>query len=438
MINKSLRNMSALLVILILVSCRNAISPNNTTPATQKASQPTVSNPTSLEAATSTNPPKVVDTATLAIPSITSTPSKPNEYITIAQLNLWYHGPGCYGGFEAFDCSGNRTTALTPLLGKTYDSADPLVIKQQIDWATAYGVDAFSIEWTTPREVSGSLENNLDDAFLKAPNLNKIRWCIFYDFELRLKQTPGLNVDLSHGLNFNDPNVANTFVSDFDHFAQKYFSQAQYLKIDGRPVVYVWGTWNAQGNYADAFAQARKKAADRGFDVFIVGDIIRADTFKQNLAASYDANTNFTFLIQGLPAWPKDQGAAAIAVDHILGLWQKDIKDLKVTGRQDEVQLEPGFTPQFDNRLFSPDNSIYTPALTKDQVTTMAEVVRKYAQPVGSQGWKLVWLNTWNDWAETTTFEPTINDGLKYPAGNYQFDMLEVVRDVFGPETFAQ
>ena len=102
----------------------------------------------------------------------------PNEYITIAQMNLWFHGPGCYGGFEAFDCSGKRSTKLTPLLGKTYDSASAAVIRQQIDWAAEYGVDAFSIEWTTPREISGSIENILDDNFLKAPNINKVRWCI--------------------------------------------------------------------------------------------------------------------------------------------------------------------------------------------------------------------------------------------------------------------
>lgn len=68
----------------------------------------------------------------------------------------------------------------------------------------------------------------------------------------------------------------------------------------------------------------------------------------------------------------------------------------------------------------------------------MAEVVGKHARPVGSQGWRLVWLNTWNDWQETTTFEPTADEGPKYPAGNYPFDMLEVVREVFGPETFAR
>jgi len=63
-------------------------------------------------------------------------------------------------------------------------------------------------------------------------------------------------------------------------------------------------------------------------------------------------------------------------------------------------------------------------------------VVLKNAHPVGSQGWNLIWVNTWNDWAETTTVEPTVDQGPKYPAGNYGFDFLEVIRDVFGPEVF--
>ena len=110
----------------------------------------------------------------------------PNEYIVIAQLNFWYYGPGQYGGFENAD--GSRVTPLTPLLGKTYYASDPKVVYQQIEWAVEYGVDAFSIEWTTPRGVGccGSMEDTLDDVFLKSPNINKVRWAIFYDFPLRL------------------------------------------------------------------------------------------------------------------------------------------------------------------------------------------------------------------------------------------------------------
>jgi hypothetical protein len=391
--------------------------------------------PASSSTATSTNSP-----APSAAPVATTIPG-PNEYITIAQLNLWFHGPGCYGGFEAFNCSGKRTTNLTPLLGKTYDSASKDVIQQQIEWASEYGVDAFSIEWTTPREVPGSVEDILDDNFLKAPNLDKMRWCIFYDLILRLQQTPNLNVDLSRGVDFNDPHVYDTFISDFEHFAKKYFNQNQYLKIDDRPVVYIWGTWNASGRYKEAFQEARKKAADLGYDVYIVGDIIRTDHFYPGLASVYDATTNFVFFTPGSGTAAKNVGEAAVSLDGILTQWEKNISGLNVNGRKEKVILQPGFTPQYGDRLFREVNNIpsptYIPAENKQQVIEMATVVRQHAQPAGSQQWKLVWLNTWNNWAETTTFEPTIDSGPKYPAGNYQFDLLEVIREVFGPKTFS-
>ncbi|MBI5838897.1 MAG: glycoside hydrolase family 99-like domain-containing protein [Chloroflexi bacterium] len=418
-----MRKVITFLMLVILTAC------------TAKPSTP-ARVPTSSPFPRTSIPPTAAPTAApTAIPD-------PGEYIVIAQLNLWYFGPGCYGGFEAGDCSGKRTTPFEPALGHTYFSSDPDVIRQQIDWAADNGVDAFSLEWTTPRGVGccGSMEDNIDDAFLKAPNLDRIRWVIFYDLVLRILQTPGLNVDLSRGMDFDDPDVYNTFIADFDHFAKKYFGESHYLSIDDRPVIYIWGTWNAIGRFPEAFQEARQKAAAQGYDVYIVGDILRGDVFNEELASVYDANTNFTFLIPGISTWPQDVGQAAEIQGDVFKKWQAEIQGLKVAGRQEDVILQPGWAPQYDDRLFKAwqgQEGIYVPAMSKDQVVAMAEVARKYSEPVGSQGWKLIWINTWNNWAEATTIEPTIDQGPKYPAGNYQFDMLEIVRDIFGAETFG-
>lgn len=364
-----------------------------------------------------------------------------NQYVVVAQLNLWYYGPGCFGGFEAFNCSGQRNVLLTPYLGFTYRSVDPDVLHQQIEWAAEYGVDAFSLEWTTPRGVGGSLEPNIDDAFLKAPNLYKVKWAIFYDLVLRLLQT-GFNID--GGINFDDPAITNVFVSDFDHFAQKYFGQPQHLAIDGRPVVYIWATWTTRGNVAAAVQAARAQAATRGYDVFIVGDEIRTDRpFDAAHASLWDATTTFTFLVPGIGYPPPyaNVAQAATGTDAIFQQWRDNTSGLQVAGRTDLLNFQPGWAPQYDDRLFRAVNDIsnptYVPAESKDQVVAMAEVARKHAEPVGSGAQKLVWENTFNGWAETTTIEPTANLGPKYPAGNYQFDMLEVVREVFGAETYS-
>jgi hypothetical protein len=285
------------------------------------------------------------------------------------------------------------------------------------------------------------LEPNIDDAFLRADNLYKIKWCIFYDLVLRLQQT-GINID--GGIDFDNPAITSAFVSDFDHFAQKYFGHSQYLTIDGRPVLYIWATWNTRGNVAAAVQAARAQAAARGYDVFIVGDEIRTDRpFDAAHASLWDANTTFTFLVPGIGYPPPyaNMAEAAAGTDSIFQQWQNNLSGLQVTGRGDPVNFQPGWAPQYDDRLFRTLNNIgtptYVPAENKDQIVAMAQVARNHAEPVGSAGQKIIWENTFNNWAETTTVEPTANLGPKYPAGNYQFDMLEVIRDVFGAETFC-
>ncbi|MCP4679972.1 MAG: hypothetical protein GY854_31665 [Deltaproteobacteria bacterium] len=364
-----------------------------------------------------------------------------NEHIVIGQLNLWYFGDGPYGGFEDYDGNGQRSVSLTPYLGNTYYSSDADVIHQQIEWAAEYGVDAFSLEWTTPLGIPGSLEENIDDHFLQAPNLYKIRWCIFYDFVLRLMQTPGLDVDLSQGMDFDDPDVYDTFVSDFEHFAVKYFDHPYYLKAGDRPVLYIWATWNFKGdNLAQAVEDARQIALDNGFDVYIVGDEIRANAFDGWHAALFDANTTFTFLIPGASNNYANVAEAAASMSSVYSSWKTSISGLNVTGGNEPVNFQPSFTPQYDDRLFKEVNNFenpqYVPAESKAQVVTIAEVARDHAVTLPGEDEKFVWLNTFNNWAETTTVEPTAADGPKYPAGNYQFDMLEVVEEVFGYETF--
>ncbi len=270
----------------------------------------------------------------------------PNEYIVIAQLNFWYYGPGQYGGFENAD--GSRVTPLTPFLGKTYYASDPKVVYQQIEWAVEYGIDAFSIEWTTPRGIGccGSMEDTLDDVFLKSPNINKVRWAIFYDFPLRLMQTPDLNVNTVPNINFDQPDVYNTFVEDFVHFAKKYFGNPQYLTIDDRPVIYIWATNSFIGNLAGAMQEARNQVAELGYDVFIVGDEVCVGCFNQQHAALFDGSSTFTMLMPGLDsAGMVDVGKAAVMVDDAFKWWTDRIAGLKVAGRDDSVKLSACLGP---------------------------------------------------------------------------------------------
>jgi hypothetical protein len=281
------------------------------------------------------------------------------------------------------------------------------------------------------------MEKIMDEVFLVAPNIHKVRWVIFYDFNLRMHYFEDQGYDISRTPNFNQEIVQETFVNDFIHFATKYFDHPQYLKIDDRPVVYIWATHGFRGNPTQAILEARQQVAELGYDVYIVGDEVCYGCFNPVNASLYDATTTFTFLIPGIDlSIQQDVGDAARTTDIAFSWWQDQIAGRKVTGREETVNFQPGWAPQYDESYWIDNNPIYVPATSKDQVIQIAEVAKNYAQPAGEDKVKLIWLNTWNNWAETTTVEPTIDQGPKYPAGNYGFDMLEVVKEVFGSETF--
>lgn len=358
-----------------------------------------------------------------------------NDYIVVAQLNLWYFGTGCYGGFEDYDCEGNPVVSITPLQG-LYFSSNPQVIKNQIDWAVDYGIDAFSIEWISPRGRPGSLEENMDDHLLIAPDIHKMRWCIFYDFNLRLGWS---GISISDGINFDNSAVADTFLHDFVHFGNKYFNHPQYLHVDDRPIIYIWNTGGFIGDFEGVLQTARDTLSTMGYDVFVSADEITKFGFDPDRVELYDAVTTFTMLIGDTGPF-ENMDSAAVGVDEVFSSWQDQLQGLQVKDREENVILQPAWAPQYKDSLFRLHNDmgegINVPAESKEQVIHMAEVARSYANPAGREAEKIVWLNTYNNWAETTTIEPTIASGPKYPAGNYQFDMLEVVEEVYGEETY--
>lgn len=380
----------------------------------------------------------------------TSTPvssGAENKNILVAQDNLWFHGTGPFSAFMTYDNSGTFVTPMTPALG-FYDSSSIADNEKQIDMAADNGIDAFSQEWISPLGEGGSLEDPLDNAFLAAPNICRIRWAIFDDLNLRLTwKYPDKYGNASP--NFDDPDVRAIFVSDMEHFADKYFGQAQYLKIDGRPIVEIWATWNFRGSLANiqSTVQAAREAVKKlGYDVYLVGDEEGAGTFNAQRVATWDATSSFIpMLMPGNPFSGRDNGASGLAkaitfVDQANQSWSRALSGLKVLGRNDAVSFQPGFSPQYDDTLFRNLNKIGGPtslwAMSKAEIKAMAQVSLNSAQPVGASGRKLIWIGTWNNYPESTQVEATIA-GSNYPGGNTGHDILDALQEVFGSQTFG-
>ena len=102
------------------------------------------------------------------------------DVIVAAHYAPWFKGTA-EPGWTQWVGTKKVHTAYTPHLGY-YDNRTPATLSKHIEWATAYGIDAFMIEWWGL--PGGQFPAGIDDVvrpFLANPDFKKIKFffCLF-------------------------------------------------------------------------------------------------------------------------------------------------------------------------------------------------------------------------------------------------------------------
>ena len=361
--------------------------------------------------------------------------SEPSNEFVFPDTNLvgahyypWYNTDGHHW----VDPDYESTHLLEPLLGE-YDCADPAVAEQQIDWAADYGLDVLTLEWWGP-DTYGTA--NLESGFFQAANLGRIRFNIFYDTMIRMSPLAGGSWSMN--INFSRSDIRQTFIDDLIGIAETYFDHPYYFKIAGRPVVWMYWLVGVTGDFAGALAQARAELLARGYDMYLVGDFSLL-SLKFHLVPLFDAVSVYCqwqkFLM--LPFNTSDVGHLADVFELIFKHNRETVTQIPVEGRTDGamVDFHPGVIPQFDDSWmegFPRVLNFPVHASSKDDVVKMFRVARDQAEPAYTTDLHISWITSFNEWHETTTIEPAVQDAdPKYPCGNYGFDFMEAVQEVF-------
>ena len=153
------------------------------------------------------------------------------------------------------------------------NEADPEVMEKHIDCAVGHGVNVFIYDWYW-YDDRPFLENCLNDGFLKARNVDKMK---FYLMWANHDVTQLWNIELSdsddeHDVIWKGYPSPEAFKGLVDRWIERYFSHPSYYKIDGKPVFMIYDIANfikGFGGDLDAAKAAieyfREKTVQAGF-----------------------------------------------------------------------------------------------------------------------------------------------------------------------------
>ncbi|MDP8213959.1 MAG: glycoside hydrolase family 99-like domain-containing protein [Candidatus Euphemobacter frigidus] len=378
----------------------------------------------------------------LVLFSVGCGPPPPKQPLVGAYYYLWFPRNFRKMGY----LRGYLKPPQSPVLG-SYNSSDPEAAERHIAWCSRYGIDFLAIDWwpNFPQR-----NKSLDDGFLQAPNIQDIKWCIFYE-------TQSLGVNRAGGtINWNEKKTAR-LVADLLKFAATYFNHPSYLKIDGRPVIFLYVTRTFRGDTAAVLKKVRVELGKQGIDPFIIGDEVFwevtvdgggedsfvewTDTPQRSRIKLFDAVTPYNMYET------RKRGHAGYGAEsrYLSEVDEKFAEYREACG--DDVVFIPNVIPGYNDRPLRLRRDHYViPRLWKKDgapgslfSVLFDRLGLKYADP----DLPIIMITSWNEWNEDTAIEPltpappTTRDISKsgtrftegYPYSGFGETYLRIIRD---------
>ncbi|MBI5779680.1 MAG: glycoside hydrolase family 99-like domain-containing protein [Planctomycetes bacterium] len=293
-----------------------------------------------------------------------------------------------------------------PQLGE-YTCRDEAVIKQHLDWARGAGIDFFAMNWFGPGSASDVTIKNYFSAYLKRAK-SDFKFCLVY-------QTPYI-LTFEKGVVIIDHDSLRLLQNHLLYAADEYFKEPNYLKINNRPVVFIYVSHLLRGDYELALTKTCNVVQQRtGLDIFLVGDEVifpegdsRQTRPDKKRIAVFDAITAHTIVgptrYDGLP---------------VLTGFFKDLDALfrsyQQLARESNGMFIPCAMPGFNNRGYNKEADKYSilpreaTVDKENEGTTYAvylDIARKYVDP--SLG--MLMINSFNGFSDDTQIEPVTSD----------------------------
>lgn len=296
-----------------------------------------------------------------------------------------------------------------PLLG-WYQEGDVEIAEKQIAWMKEYGIDYVVFNWFW--DGKPFLEHGLS-AFMQASNRDQIRFSLLWANHSKVPKNIG------------------QFTSMVDYWIKYYFPRDEFLKIDGRPVVFIFSQQQLRDNAksfgtttAELIALADAAAIRAGFSgIFFVGgtgatnywvkEYGPQNNYSAFSAYNYDRGFSGTYNALKRPSHSYMELDQAYRENWDWILANSPLPYiLPVTSGWDKRPWGGSRDPFHDNSSSSPDEFEQHLKAAKLRIDNYPDKTKRMSV-----------ICCWNEYGEGSYIEPTKKQGFSY---------LEKIQKVFG------
>jgi glycoprotein endo-alpha-1,2-mannosidase len=284
---------------------------------------------------------------------------------------------------------GHLLPQQLPTVG-AYSSRANTTISAHIDQSHQGNIDFWAVSWWGPTSAE---ETTFRTSILTHPRAAELKYAVNYESTGRFGA-------------FANPDFSN-LIPDFRHLASNYFSNPNYLRIDGRPVVFMYLTraYFTTQTARDAVADLRSAMmTEFGLDPYIVGDDFFTGPVNLQRASLWDAITDFDVYGTSL----QSRGSTSAALSHLTGIYNN--ARAAVAGRG--IGFIPTASPGFNDKGVRDGHPTAPRYMTDDPnsldgdlfARMLKEVVVPRVDPLADN---ILMINSFNEWHEDTQIEPS-------------------------------
>ncbi len=333
-------------------------------------------------------------------------------------------GAHYYSWFPENWSHGYAASKLTPPAGPAlgeYTLREGGVFPQHLVWAEEAGIDFLILDWWPTRErLKRRIQIYLEEA---RKSSTPVKIALQYEtIDLKRGSAMSLEAEQPNEVFLTRERVED-LIGDWVFLVQEVVQKnPNYLRINGRPVLFVYASRHLLGSIAPAFRFVRAHVKARtGEELFLVGD----EVFFNALTKSGGEPT--TLLPEGTPDWnrlsafdaitaynpyetTRQQYAGAEGAEQFLGDVERLYQRYARIAASANQLFFPGVIPSYNDRgvRHAANHYVVPDRFGVPERSFLKEALERWARPHLDDPRALLAVTSWNEWNEGTALEPSL------------------------------